>query len=93
MTEQVEKKDLTQEQVETILKGQFKDTQIWEFFLLVCFVFIPIIAFGLMGLSFHTLPLAFKIVWWIVTAIAFWKCEAWVIERRVRKTIQAMRDM
>lgn len=93
MSEQAEKKDLTQEELEGILKEQFRRSQQWEFFLMAAFVLAPILVLALAGIGFHTLPLWFKIPYWIATGIAFLKCEDWIVERRIRKTIGALKAL
>jgi hypothetical protein len=82
------KKDVTQEQLEGILAKQFKKAQDWEFFIAVGFFMLPWFLLGLAGI---TLPLPFHIVFAIVILFAFWSSEKWVVARRVRKTIEAMK--
>jgi hypothetical protein len=93
MSEQAEKKDLTQEELEGILKEQFRRSQQWEFFLMAAFIMIPIGFLLLVGISYTTLPLWFKIPFWIATGIAFLKCEDWIVERRIRKTVEALKAL
>jgi hypothetical protein len=83
------KKDLTQGQVEGILKEQFRSAQMWEFTFLVLFFFVPPVLLGLAGI---TLPFWFK--WALIAAciFAFWSCERWSIDRKVKHTIEKMRQ-
>jgi hypothetical protein len=89
--EQVDKKDLTQGQIETILKGQFNKTQSWQTFFLVIIVAIPIGLLTLWGFGDVNILIRIAVYGFLGVALAY--CERWVVERRIEKTIQAMRDM
>lgn len=86
-----EKKDLTQDQIETILKKQFDRTQGWQTFFLTVLIFLPTLLLHLWGFGDVNILIRFLVYGFLGVALAY--CERWVVERRIEKTIQAMRDM
>lgn len=85
------RKDLTQEQIETVLKEQFNRTQDWQFWLYVLVLFVPFTLLSLWG--FGAVHIAIRIAVYVVLGITLWKCEKWVVDRRIRKTIEAMKAL
>jgi len=83
------KKDLTQAQIESILREQFDKTQVWQNFTVFMVVAVPMILLLLMG--FGDVHIAIRIAVYVVLGITLWKCEEWIVDRRVRKTIEAMK--
>lgn len=92
MSETTHKKDLTQDQIEDILEEQFSILGASELFAALLFVVFLVGVWPLLGMSFATLPMWFKVVWWIATGIAFHQIRMSLRKRRIRKTIEAMRD-
>lgn len=92
MTQTTEqKKDLTQEQIETILKKEFGKAQDWQFILYLLILVVPFFLLFMWG--FADLSFWIRLPVYIVLGITLLKCEQWVVARRVRKTIDAMRAM
>ncbi len=89
MTEQVQKKDLTQEQIEVLLQKEFSKTQDWQFILYLLIMVVPFTLLFLWG--FSDLSIWFRLPVYVLIGITLWKCERWVVARRIRKTIEAMR--
>lgn len=83
------KKDLTQDQVENILAKQFSRTQTWQLVLYVLVLIVPFVLLTLWG--FGDVHIAIRIAVYVVLGITLMKCEEWVVARRIRKTIEAMR--
>ena len=89
MTEQ--KKDMTQEQIEEILTAQFEKTQEWQFVLIMLVLIVPFVLLALWG--FADVNFWIRVAVYVVLGITLLKCERWVVARRVRKTIDAIRDV
>lgn len=87
------KKDLTQDQLEGVLEDQFETAMSWEWLILLCLMGVPFLVMVVGNLNFAALPLLFKLVYWVVTYIAYVKWKEWAVNRRVRKTIEAIRAM
>lgn len=85
------KKDLTQEQVENILAKQFSRTQTWQAVLYVLVLAVPFVLLTLWG--FGDVHIVIRILVYAVLGITLMKCKEWVVARRVRKTIEAMRTV
>lgn len=91
MTETTPKKELTQAQVEHVLSEQFRRTQDWQFWLYILVIFVPFTLLALWG--FGDVHVAIRIAVCVVLGITLWKCEQWVVARRIRKTIEAMKAL
>jgi hypothetical protein len=89
--EQVDKKDLTQEQLEVVLKKQFYKTQTWQFVLYLLVILVPFVLLSLWG--FADVHVAIRIGAYAILGVTLVSCEAWVVQRRIRKTIEAMRAL
>lgn len=87
--EQVDKKDLSQEQIETILKKQYSKTQDWQGVLYILVLVVPVSLLFMWG--FADVSIWLRLPVYVVLGITLFKCEQWVVARRIRKTIEAMR--
>lgn len=89
ITEQ--KKDLTQDQLEQVLAGQFSKTQDWQ---LLLYMLVMVVLFSLLFMwGFADVNFWIRLPVYVVLGITLLKCEQWVVTRRVRKTIEAIRAM
>lgn len=84
-------KNLTQDQIETVLADQFKATQSWQFWVYLLVIFVPFTLLTLWG--FGAVHIAIRIAVYVVLGITLWKCEQWVVARRIRKTIEALKAL
>jgi len=82
---------MTQEQIEEILTAQFEKTQEWQFVLIMLVLIVPFVLLALWGFSDVNFWLRLGV--YIVLGITLLKCERWVVARRVRKTIEAIRQV
>lgn len=89
----MQKKDLTQEQIESLLEDQFRTLGVYETVTMLAAIVFLIAIWPLIGINFATLPLWFMIAWWIATGMAYHKIRLSIRARRVRKTIEAMRAL
>jgi hypothetical protein len=86
-----EKKDVSQKQLEKILKHQFSRTQDWQGLCLLAVIVIPFTLLAMWG--FSDVNFWLRLVVYVVLGITLVKCEEWVVNRRIRKTIEAMKAL
>lgn len=84
-------KNLTQDQIENVLGRQFRRTQGWQFWVYLLVIFVPFTLLTLWG--FGDVHIAIRIAVYVVLGITLWKCEEWVVARRIRKTIEALKAL
>lgn len=89
--EQVDKKDLSQAQIETILTKEFSKAQDWQFVLYLLVLVVPFTLLFMWG--FSDLSFWIRLPVYVVLGITLFKCEQWVVARRIRKTIEAMKAL
>lgn len=82
-------KNLTQAEIENVLVKQFSRTQTWQLVLYVMVVLLPFTLLMLWG--FGAVHIAIRLAVYFVLGITLWKCEQWVVARRIRKTIEALK--
>lgn len=91
MTEQEEKKDVTQAQLEEVLDKQFSKAQDWQGILLILVLVVPMGVLSALG--FSDVHILIRIAAYAILGITLYKCELWVVARRIRKTIEAMKAL
>jgi len=84
-------KVLSQAQIEKIVGENIKTAMDWEFFVMVAILILPIFILTVAGIyvGMHVL---LKLGLWVVLYITYFKCEKWVIERKVRHTVEKLRE-
>ncbi len=85
------KKDVTQEQLERILEKQFSKAQDWQFILYMMVLVVPFTLLFMWG--FADVSIWIRLPVYVVLGITLYKCERWVVARRIRKTIEAMKSL
>lgn len=84
-------KTLSQEKIEEIVGEQVKSGMTWEFFIVAGVLLLPVLILEIAGI-YAVMPFLLKLGMWLVLYITYYKCENWVVARKVRHTLRDMRE-
>lgn len=84
-------KKLEQSEIEEIVAEQIDSAMDWEFFIFSAILILPVLILTLGGI-YATMPILLKLGFWFVLYMAYYKTQKWVVARKVRHTIEQMRE-